>query len=67
MHFLLKKRKKMLHSIPSYGSSHITWLGIASNMQDLNLELVELTLFGEFGDPQLALNPKDPHGLILIQ
>jgi hypothetical protein len=35
----------MLHSIPSYGSLHITWLGIASNMQDLNLETVELALF----------------------
>jgi hypothetical protein len=24
--------KKMLHFIPSYGSLHITWLGIVSNM-----------------------------------
>jgi hypothetical protein len=57
----------MLHSIPSYGSSHITWLGIASNMHDLTLETMELAFSGDFGDPQLALNPKDPHLIIKLE
>ncbi len=39
----------MLHSIPSYGSSHITWLGIASNMQDLNLLTLELVFLHNLG------------------
>jgi len=67
MHFLLRRSEKMLHSIPSYGSWHITWLGIASNMQDLNLETVELALCGEFGDPQLALKPKHPHPISKLE
>jgi len=61
IHFLLRRREKMLHFISSYGSLHITWFGIVSNMQDLNQETVELDFCEEFGDPQLVLNPKDPY------
>jgi hypothetical protein len=65
--FFVEEKQKDVAFYPSYGSWHITWLGFASNMHDLNFKIVELTLCGEFGDPQLVLNQKDPHPIIKLE